>query len=259
MAEITVFTYNLRTDVLSDGKNAFPNRRELIKSRFPGYHPDLVGFQEVQPHMREWLIGSFPEYELCGLGREKDLQGEGTPILFRKDRFELFSQDTFWLSDTPRVPGSRFSTDQSICPRICTCVTLRHRETGRLFRHYNTHLDHEGAFAQVQGMSLILHRMAEDFALWKLPVILTGDFNVFPDSPVCRSVLNFSGCGAPLIDVTAGITYTFHNFEPEKVRQKIDYIFTNLSCDPVRSFTAEDEENGRYLSDHYPVGTYLQI
>ena len=261
MAEITVFTYNLRTDVAGDGINSFQNRRDFIKSRFPVYHADLIGFQETQPHMRKWLMNEFPEYEICGMGRGAALDNESNVIAYRRSIFDLVSLDTFWLSDTPNVPGSRFSTDQSSCPRICTAVTLFHRETGKLFRHYNTHLDHEGALAQAQGITLILNRMASDHAHWQMPVILTGDFNVTPDSAVYRSVQGFSGCGEPLLDVTARVGNTYHVYAPEREEEqmKIDYVFTNLPCDPARSFRAEDTENGQYLSDHYPVGAILTL
>lgn len=259
MATLTVFTYNLRTDVPEDGINSFQNRRDFIRARFPAYQADLIGFQETEPHMRQWLMEAFPEYEVCGTGREAALDGESNVIAYRRSLFDLVSLDTFWLSDTPYVPGSRFSTDQSLCPRICTCVTLCHKETGKLLRHYNTHLDHEGAMAQAQGISLVLNRMAADYARWQAPVILTGDFNVVPESPVYRSVQGFSGCGKPLVDVTAGVGDTFHNFEPQNPAEqmKIDYIFTNLPCDPKKTVKAMDEQNGQYLSDHYPVGAYL--
>lgn len=261
MPQITVVTYNLRTDVPADGINAFQNRRGFIKSRFPAYRADLIGFQETQPHMRQWLIDSFPDYEICGIGRGKRLDDESNVIAYRRAAFDLVSLDTFWLSDTPRTPGSRFHTDQSLCPRICTCATLLQKETGRQFRHYNTHLDHEGAMAQAQGISLVLNRIASDFSTWPLPVLLTGDFNVPPDSPVYRSVIGFSGCGAPLLDATAGMDFTFHNFAPQckETREKIDYIFTNLPFDPSRSFQARDEEGGVYLSDHYPIGAVLEL
>lgn len=259
MAEIKLFTYNIRTEAAGDGINAFVRRKEFIGVRFPSYEPDIIGFQETQPHMRRWIIDNFPDYEVCGIGREADLLGESNIIAFRRGMFDLVKLDTFWLSDTPSVPGSRFSTDQSGCPRICTCVTLRHSESGKVFRHYNTHLDHVGRFAQAQGISLILNRIAKDYSTWALPVILTGDFNVTPDSEVYRSVIGFRGCGAPLVDVTAEVGGTFHGYHPETTMEKIDYIFTNLSCDSSRSFKADDVENGVYLSDHYPVGAYLEI
>ncbi len=258
MASIQVFTYNLRVDVPQDGRNSFANRRAFIRSRFPGYEAGLAGFQEAAPHMRRWLMESFPEYEVCGVGREADLQGESNPIAFRREDFDLLGLDQFWLSDTPDLPGSRFATDQSGCPRVCTCAMLVHRETGKTLRFYNTHLDHEGPTAQAQGLSLILSRMAADYARRPMPVILTGDFNAYPDSLVYQSAQGFAGCGRPLVDVTAATGGTFHDFGRQSPPEKIDYIFTNLpSLGPA--FLAQDQEDGVYLSDHYPVGVELAL
>lgn len=259
MSAIRVFTYNIRTEAACDGINAFTNRKEFVKAEFPKYEADIIGFQETQPHMKKWIEDNFTEHQICGIGRERDLLGESNIIAFRKSRFDLITLDTFWLSDTPHKPGSRFSTDQSSCPRICTSVTLYDKETGRTFRHYNTHLDHVGAFAQAQGISLILNRIAADYAEWSMPVILTGDFNVTPESVVYKSVIDFDGCSSPLVDVTAGVGSTFHAYAPDKVKEKIDYIFTNIPCDAEKSFTARDEKDGVYLSDHYPVGAFLEL
>ena len=258
MGNITVFTYNLRVDVPQDGANSFTNRREFIRGRFPAYGADLVGFQEADAPMRRWLMEAFPEYEVCGIGREADLQGESNPIAYRRERFDLAGLDQFWLSDTPDVPGSRFTTDQSACPRICTVATLFHRETRKLLRYYNTHLDHEGPTAQAQGLSLILARMAADYARRPMPVILTGDFNACPDSLVYQSAKGFAGCGAVLEDAAQNVGGTFHDYGRLDPAEKIDYIFTNLPC-AGPAFLADDQENGVYLSDHYPVGVELEL
>lgn len=260
MATIRVFTFNLRTDVACDGRNAFfAERSAYVAKEFPKYEADIIGFQETKPSMRRWVVEHFPDYTVCGLGRDAHLEGESNVIAFRKDRFDLISLDMFWLSDTPRVPGSRFSTDQSNCPRICTCAALRCRENGMVFRHYNTHLDHVGHIAQAQGISLVLNRMAADYQMWHMPVILTGDFNATPESVVYTSVNGFSGCGDPLVDVSADVGFTFHSYMPEKVHDKIDYIFTNLPADCTKTVKVVDTENGIFFSDHYPVGAELTL
>ena len=261
MSIIHVFTYNLRTDSSGDGINAFSKRKDYVLAEFPKYQADIIGFQETQPHMRQWLIDNFTDYQICGVGRGPDLLGESNVVAFKKDKFDLVGLETFWLSDMPHIPGSRFSTDQSGCPRICTCTTLMHKESGKCFRHYNTHLDHVGRFAQAQGISLILNRIAADYSTWALPVILTGDFNVHPDSVVRKSVLEFAGCGEKLVDVTEGVGMTFHGYQPENHAEtdQIDFVFTNLPCDKTKSYTAKDVKDGVYLSDHYPVGAYLEI
>ena len=260
MSSIRVFSFNILTDnCKKTGGRTFAERSKLILDEFLAYEPDLIGFQETQPPQRQWLIDNFTDFQVCGVGRDRDLLGESNVVLFRKSRFDLVFLETFWLSDTPRIPGSRFSTDQSDCPRICTCTTLRERESGRCLRHYNTHLDHVGAFAHAQGISLILNRIASDYAENPLPVVLTGDFNVTPDSLVYKSVVTFAGCREPLKDVTADVGPTFHGFRKDWPGSKIDYVFTTLPCDASKSFAARNERDGLPFSDHYPVGADLEF
>ena len=91
-----------------------------------------------------------------------------------------------------------------------------------------------------------------------LPVVLTGDFNVTPDSYVYKSVVGFKGLGTPLTDATADIPISFHGYHPERGHgSKIDFIFTTLPCVENSAFAATDGRDGEYLSDHYPVGAKL--
>ena len=106
---------------------------------------------------------------------------------------------------------------------------------------------------------VILNRIASDYDTWQIPVILTGDFNVTPDSVVVKSVLSFNGCGEKLVDATADIPVSFHGYHPDTCKSKIDYVFTNLPFIKGSSFAATDCENSVYLSDHYPVGTVLEL
>ena len=263
MSELRVFSFNIWTDGRADGgassgnPRCFAVRREIIKEKLPAYAPDIVGFQETMPAQRQWLIDNFPDYQVCGLGRNADLLGESNVIMFRKDKFDLYDLNMFWLSDTPDTPGTRFMTDQSDCPRICVAATLRDKATGKMFRHYNTHLDHVGPIAMAQGITVILNRMAEDYKKWPMPVILTGDMNATPESPVIKSILAFTGAGEKLEDKTAPAGFTFHNNNPEKTQIKIDYVFTNLPSTEAMKMT--DEVNGITVSDHYPVGAVLEL
>ena len=258
---INVFSYNIWTDNGNrQGSGSFAARIPLFREKFLAYRPDLIGFQETMPYQRQWLMDNLEDFEVVGVGRGKNYDNESNVIAYRKDRFDLVFLETFWLSDTPHQPGSRFSTDQSDCPRICTTATLRDRESGLLFRHYNTHLDHVGAFAQAQGVSLILNRIANDYEINPLPVILTGDFNVTPDSWVYKSVVGFDGLDKPLADATAGIGISFHGYHPERgTGSKIDFVFTTLPVCEGSAFAAKDGGDGIYLSDHYPVGATLVL
>lgn len=252
--KLKVCTFNLRMDTRDDGINSFEGRKTFIRREFFKYGADIIGFQEVLPHMRDWLEDNLEGYTILGIGRNSDFTGESNVIAYRTDLFIPMMLDTFWLSDTPRVWGSVFHTDQSPCPRICTCSVLMERKSRKLIRLYNTHLDHEGAMAQVQGMTQILTRIKADDAIYPdTPVVLTGDFNATPDSAVHCQLTSFASCGKRLKDVTALVGGTYHGYSPEKELVKIDYIYTNADSNPSGSITLTDNEDGLYLSDHYPV------
>ena len=252
MRELKYCTFNLRYENPFDGKNGFVFRQPLIKETLIKERFDVIGFQEVLPGMRGALERDLPMYAFVGCGRESDFSGESNPIAYRKDSLVLQSCDTFWLSNTPDVSGSRFTEDQSICPRICTCAVFVTKDENRRFRVYNTHLDHVGEKARESGMRVILGRIQSDDAKYPdVPVVLGGDFNATPDSPFPGNI--------PLRDVTANVPFSYHEYQPDKVRQKIDYIYTNAACDAEQTRPLTTVRDGIYLSDHYPLAVTIRI
>lgn len=256
---IKVCTFNLRLDTEWDGNKRFTCRRPLIRKALLREQFDILGFQEVLPSMRAWLHKTLPDYTLIGVGRGEELDDEQNPIAFRNDSFTAIGFDTFWLSPTPGQPGSRFPEDQSVCPRICTFALLRHKETKKCLRVYNTHLDHVGERARQQGMAVILQRILSDETRYPgIPLVLMGDLNATPDAPFLSGVTSLS-LSTPLTDVTAHIPVTFHGYHPEKGGSKIDYIFTNLPCDRAQTAPLTDQKGDLTLSDHYPVSATLTL
>lgn len=238
-------TFNIRYDCGRDGINDFDCRKGLILEVLGREEPDIVCFQEVLPHVAAWLKSALPDYYVVGCPREADLTGEQAAVAFRRDRYSLMKLDTFWLSPTPRAPGSRYP-EQSCCPRTCTEAVLLENASGRVLRVMNTHLDHEGEAARLRGAEQILARLAAEDFFPQAPVFLAGDMNAAPDSREMALLR------AALREETAGTGATFHNFGrgPE---ERIDYIFTRgpVACRSVKRWT--DCREGVYLSDHYPV------
>ena len=91
-------------------------------------------------------------------------------IAYRKERFQSVILETFWLSPTPYVPGSRYPV-QSMCPRTATDVVFKDMETGKVFRVINTHLDHECAGARKLGLEQILAHLRAEKAFADVPVL----------------------------------------------------------------------------------------
>ena len=123
----------------------------------------------------------------------------------------------------------------------------------KMFRLLNTHLDHEGVEARLLGLNQLLRKIETAEIFSDIPVIITGDFNAAPDSIEMKSIIT----SKKYRDLTADIDFTFHDYG--KTREKIDYIFAsgNIVCKNVKKWT--DENNGVYLSDHYPVQADISI
>ena len=257
--KVKVVTFNLRMNTYLDVINYFFNRAPLILERINKEKPDIIGFQEATQPILEWLKATLTEYTLVGIGRSAEFKSEANPIAFRKDRFELFSYQQFWLSPTPEVPGTRYE-QQSRCPRICCAAKIREIGSTEVIRFYNTHLDHEGENARLFGMNQIVECMEEDKQKSSHPIILTGDMNAYPHEPAIKAVYASTSLG--LKDASENVICTFHAFSGgspyETGRGKIDYIFTDMKVADDGATAWEDCVEGRYLSDHYPVCVTLE-
>ena len=93
-----------------------------------------------------------------------------------------------------------------------------------------------------------------------LPMILSGDFNVRPDSETYRAaaaLLRDSACISETGHTGADIT--FHGFGKAKNPCLIDYIFVSDGIRVLRHWTDATMPDGDYASDHHPVIAELQI
>ena len=258
MSKIKVMTFNLRVESPSvDGINNLPNRKGRIMETIETEAPDLIGFQEARDETRNWLRDTLTDYVVVGCGRYADYRGESGPLAFRKDKFEMVSMDTFWLSSTPKIPASRYDgSDQSECPRIVTAVVLKPVESDELLLFINTHTDHEGATSRTLASAQILEYASQK----NMATVITGDFNATPDSAEIKMIT--ANKAFPLVDATALVGPTFHAFGkiPAADCVKIDYVFTNLPCDLNESYALSDKPvDGIYISDHCPVVAYVNI
>lgn len=248
-----IVSFNIRcVKIESDRRapNSFVHRAGMIYDKLRSERPDIVAFQEVTAYIADFLEKSLSDiYDFYTFLRSEHFNGEGVAIATLKDSLVCHSIDSFWLSPTPRVPGSRFA-EQSTCPRVASVGVYRERATGRLIRICNTHLDHVSDEARVLGVSLLLDRLAVMNADYPLPTVLLGDLNAAPDSTPIRVVKESP---LALTELTDKIPVTFHDFGTDE--HKIDYIFTTpdlaTTVSAVGAWT--DSHEGVYLSDHYPI------
>ena len=253
---VTAMSYNIRLDLASDGDNAWPHRRKALAGVVAYYAPDIVGMQEVLLHQKQNLEADLPGYVFVGAARDdgKD-KGEFSPLGYRRDRFALVGSGTFWLSPTPDVPGKGWD---AAYPRVATWARLRDKASKHVLLVVNTHMDHVGTTARLEGARQIrrwigAHRKRGD------AVVLMGDFNSPTTSPAYAAITE-AGAGALRDTLTIsrtphfGPAGTFNAFRIEQDEPSpIDHIFVGEGVSVLRHATLTQQTGGKLPSDHYPV------
>ena len=279
MNVIRTMTFNIRYDNLKDGNNSWKYRREMVASMIRFHHADVAGLQEVLKNQLDDLEKLLPNYAWVGVGRDDGIdKGEFTPIFYLKERFELLSSGTFWLSETPDKPGSRGW--DAACKRIATWAELRDRVFELRFYHFNTHFDHIGFTARRKSAHLLLRKTHEICS--NFPTIVTVDLNCNERSETYKIL---TGHGNKDLEYRSlrdaqlesiydhhGPTISFHNYKAirlfglmEKfkrlkstinkfnVEMHIDYIFIKNNFKVQQHGILSDIWDGWYPSDHMPV------
>jgi endonuclease/exonuclease/phosphatase family metal-dependent hydrolase len=255
--EFGIMTFNIRYGTADDGPNAWTLRRDLVVATIAAERPDVLGLQEALRFQLDELRAALPGYAELGVGRDDGgTAGEYAAILYRPDRVTIEATGTFWLSDTPEVPGS--ATWGNRITRICTWARIRERAAGSRFVLFNLHLDHESQPSRERSVQLILARV--DRLAAGLPVLLTGDFNAGEDNPAVAAVR-----AAGFVDTYRAVDPdpsgdgTFGGFAGDSSGAKIDFVFAR---GPWRVRTADilrRRGGTRDPSDHFPVTARLVL
>ena len=251
---VKVMTYNIYMG--GTGEKAPENRAPLIKQNVEKYDPDSFGMQEVTEEWYERLKGMFPDYGYIGVGRDKDLGGEASPIFYKKDRYELVDGGTFWLSKTPEKPSKGWD---AMFNRVCTYAVLKDKETGFTYAHFNAHFDHLGVIARQESVAVVTKKVAEIAP--DMPVVFTGDLNENMESDMYSSVIASGFRDSRVLSGSEDSDGTFHGYSDLTTKElPIDFIFVNDYAKSVESYTVDREKlNGIYPSDHHAVASTLVL
>lgn len=256
---LRVMTFNIRYGTAPDGEDAWPRRRELVFRVIGSFAPTLLGVQEALRFQLDEIGSNRPEYEETGVARDDGAeQGEYSAILYDRRRLELLVHGTFWLSDTPHLPGSR-SWGNNFA-RIVTWGRFRDRVTGAAFYAFNTHWDHESQPSRERSAALLLERI--DARATPDPVLLMGDFNAGEDNPAFQALLaprDEPNATVRLYDTFRAVhprardTGTYHAFTGDRTGARIDAILASPEWHTHGAAIITFGENGRFPSDHFPV------
>lgn len=254
LAQLKVMTFNLRRHKASDGQNAWLHRRDAAAEIIHRHAPDVVGTQEGLPDQVGFLEERFPEYGFVGEARFGGRNDEFNAILYRKDRLKLLANGDFWLSGTPDAAGSR--SWGNLVPRMATWARFMEKDTGNVFHHLNTHLDHLVPRARANGARLIAKRLPQD-----VPVIMTGDFNAIQRGGTYRYLTREAGLADSRWACSTRVPRwnpTFHRFTGRGL-YRIDYVLGRGIARYSNYQVVRDRIDGRLPSDHFPVVTQVHV
>lgn len=259
--DLRLMTFNVRYENPSDpGSRAWSQRVIGAVRMIHDEAPDVIGVQEALHGQAADLWVSLPDYEFFGVGRDDGLRaGEYSGIFHRRDRFivDPSERGTFWLSDTPEIPGSK--TWGNDCPRVASWMRLTDRASGRAFYVFNTHWDHRNQRAREKGAALLAKRIAARKHAGE-PVVLLGDFNAVEDNPgLALFTQARAGSGVPrFIDTFRALhpdhpaRTTLHFWSGSRAgKRKVDHILASEGARVLAAAVRDTDEP--MVSDHFPV------
>jgi endonuclease/exonuclease/phosphatase family metal-dependent hydrolase len=291
--KIRIITYNILFDLfddqLKDKSYCWTQRLPNILTCIENMHPDIICFQEAYPTQLEDLKRSLNTRFTSFVG--KSTQGELNAIFYRKDRFELDTKN--YRVKTLDVSSASLELplnlkDDSLVAKIPNFLppnlepgkqlTLAHFYdllTGKNFVVINTHLTYHRINSR-EDQALFIENLVQNLHTLQKPVIVSGDFNSFPNRPdrmklpfydgdrVCQilrrnlrdtkeaALLGHIGpTTTTLPDFFSRENKAFENSEDSDVI--LDHIFVSPGITVLINATESAQINNRFPSDHMPV------
>ncbi len=274
---LSVMTFNIRYDA-GFGSWSDPNgwlytcgpRRDRAVNTVRAADPDIFGVQEALWNQVNDLKNAFPGYGFYGVGRiDGGNLGEFSGIFFRSTRFTLVDSGTFWLSETPDVPGTVFPCSGSI--RIASWTIFDDAAAGARFFVLNTHWDNACQDSRERSAALVRTKIGE--LAGGLPVILMGDLNATETSAAFLDLIGENDAGGfadpggfALVDAYRSLfpvrqdeEATFHGFNGTTAGSRIDFVLPTVFFTPVDAAIDRTGFSCGWPSDHYPVVSTFEM
>ena len=229
---------------------------------------DIIGLQECSAHMADLHMRAFSDtgmpYAL--------LWGRDTPILYRKDKFELV--DSAYMVYPTAVPGFEGEFNNLNTKSYCVAA-LRAKESGDMIVFGTTHLWYMSSNpkwkyyqlgsdeARVFQIGLFMD-CAEAFARkYECPAVIVGDMNAYTTSAAIQSA--FARGWEHARDLATDFKDEGHGYHkcgedgygpyvPAAPEKALDHVLVLGAKEGfVRSFKYFTEEYFMPLSDHLPI------
>lgn len=253
-----ISTYNIRQRNQVDTGNLWIDRKDKICNQIKYHEFDIFGVQEAFKDQMDDMQKLLPKYAYVGVGRDDGKEkGEYSAIFYKKERFKLIKNGTFWLSATDTEKPNK-GWDAAL-PRICTWGIFQDITNGKQFILMNTHFDHKGKIARKESAKLMLQK-AKELAS-NLPLIVMGDLNVNENDEAYLTLANSPSIKDTyeLADIVYEPNSTFNGWGKSiRAKGRIDHIFVSKPFTVLKYGILTDTYQGKYPSDHFPVAVHME-
>lgn len=260
---LQVMTFNIRTavDQTAPGDpDHWPDRAPLVAALLREERPTLLGLQEVTFAQLPVVRDALPDHRMVGYGRDGGSAGEYALILYDAARLSLLEWDQLWLSDTPRLIGSRNWGNQ--VTRILTWARFLDRATNTEVVHVNTHFDHEAERARVRSAELLAD-LVTSMKPAERPIVVTGDFNAPIGSPTWDALVT----RGPLVDLwdaaARRVTPAWGTFPDYRARvegaERIDWMLASPRVVAEQIGIGALPAGSAAPSDHAPLQALVRL
>jgi endonuclease/exonuclease/phosphatase family metal-dependent hydrolase len=291
--KIRIVTYNILFNLfdskLEDKAFSWEKRLPNLIVSIENMSPDILCVQEAYPSQLKDLQSSLETHFASFVGASTN--GELNAIFYRKDRFNLdtenyqvgsqnLSSSSLKLPLNPKDDAlvakmPHFLSFELEPGRQLTLAHFFDRLTGKNFAIINTHLTFYRINSR-EDQALFIEQLVQGLRTLNKPVILSGDFNTFPNRPdrtklpfydgdyICQifqrvlkdtkdvAVLGHVGpTSTGLPDFLSRGTKPFEKSEDSDVI--LDHIFVSPEIVAIVNATESSQVNNQFPSDHMPV------
>ena len=261
-SEIKVMSFNVRLKTTEDNPaNEWSNRESACITMIKHQQPTIFGVQEAKYTsqymvLKEALAATYDTYGLNRDSGEASGDGETMAIFYDKSKIKCSEGGTFWLSDTPDVCSKGWD---GACNRTATWGLFEHIATGKTFCYINTHLDHKGAEAKMNGPKVIMEHFKTYNPDGIYPQFLTGDMNLSADHEaldVFEETMVNTRTAAPSNRTDNSAT---SNGWKKTSKSIIDHIFCSKDMEVMEYHTVNEDYGVEFISDHYPIYAIIKM
>ena len=258
--------YNVKYDLNDKARDPNAVVQTLIDAS-----PDVLGTTEVTDAWLTKLKASLDGYA-CYSGKKckESADGEYNAIFYKKDKFDIVSSGTKWLSATPDR-ASMYSGARHYM--VFNYAELCHKESGVKFMFIVAHF--EPYRTSSTNPDQIVNPKADDVRIAQakqlrtfietqsLPVVLVGDFNDNPTAKSIKELLSKQVVSYAMDiakkQVGKGGTLISNDYAT-RGSAIYDYVFVTAKMISVARYEIIDNKVGNaYPSDHLPVTADLTI